>query len=353
MKKDVDLRFSLPSPSSKVNSVLDMLNGKAVSRQEPNKIEIWARQAAQGDAQAQYELAKALTSGNPLAEKNREAVKWLKKAAEKEHAQSEHLLGVLIARGQGIRPNSQKAAELFRAAATFGYAPAQYDLARCLTWGFGCEKNPKEALTWFRLAAAQGHALSQQESAYAYLNGNGCAVDLRQATSYLRAAVLSGLSENCTALGELYLREDNPARNENEAIRWIKEAAGDGQPRAQYLLALFYESGRIRPEKADISLVWAVRSAENNYLPAYLLCARILQTSDKALPQAQIKALAILLRAERLYLQENRKDAPSEYELRRKEAELTLADSQIKIAKILSGKPIGITEILRYDCPSC
>ena len=171
MRANVDLRFELPRrapENGRTTGVLALLNGTApVAAPGAKEIDQWAREAAEGSPQAQYELAKALATGATLSADNRTAVKWLKKAAEKEHLASQHLLGVLIARGQGIRPDPQKAAQLFRSAAVMGMKEAQYDLARCYQWGFGVTASEKEALTWFRLAAAQGHTEAEYESAKA------------------------------------------------------------------------------------------------------------------------------------------------------------------------------------------
>ncbi len=347
MKKDVDLRFTLPE-EVKSSPVLDRLVGKVAPNAPTNRsIDQMAREAALGNAQAQFELAKALTSGSPLASENREAVKWLKKAAEKEHAQSEHLLAILIARAQGVRANPALSHSLFRKAATVGYAPAQYDLARSLLWGFGCEANSQEALTWFRLAAAQGHALSQKESADAYLLGRGCHVDLRQATSYLRKAVLSGLTEYSRELGELYLREDNPARNEGEAIRWISEAARNKDAKAQYLLALFYQSGRLPEIRANTGLDWATRAASAGYIPAYLLLTKILTQKESDSYAAKMKSYALLLRALRLSKDSGDEASEKECTLRIKELELTLSETEVKKGEELSQSEMSVSEIVK------
>ncbi len=347
MKKDVDLRFTLPT-EARSSPVLDRLAGKvALDAASSRTIDQRAREAALGNAQAQYELAKALTSGSPLASENREAVKWLKKAVEKEHAQSEHLLGILIARAQGVRANPALSHSLFRKAATVGYAPAQYDLARSLLWGFGCEANAQEALTWFRLAAAQGHALSQKESATAYLEGRGCRVDLRQATSYLRKAVLNGLTDCARQLGELYLREDNPASNDGEAIRWISEAARNKDAKAQYLLALFYQSGRITEARADTGLDWAIRSAQEGFLPAYLLLAKIVEKKENISSLGKIKSYALLTRALKMCVETSNEEVKRESNLRLKELELTLATSEIESAKNLAKSAMNISEIAK------
>ena len=79
MKNNVDLRFTLPEArrAPAMSRVLALLDGKAVARPEPSTpqdIASWQREAASGSPEAQYELAKALTSGNPLSADNRAAV---------------------------------------------------------------------------------------------------------------------------------------------------------------------------------------------------------------------------------------------------------------------------------------
>ena len=230
---------------------------------------------------------------------------------------------------------------LFRKAATLGYAPAQYDLARALLWGFGGKTDAHEALTWFRLAAAQGHTLSQKESAEAYKTGRGCQVDLRQATSYLKKAVLSGWTEGCGELADLYMRPDNPAQNESEAVRWTAEAARNGDAKAQYRLALFYASGRLTDTGGSLSLSWAVRSAKSGLIPAYLLCARLLQNQHRP-----VAALALLMCAERVSENTGDLQARTECALRKKELTLTLAALQIHKAEALAATASDPGEIV-------
>ena len=124
--------------------VLELLEGTpgASTRRSAEAIEDYARAAATGDTQAQYELAKLLVSRNTLSTENREAVKWLRKAAARDHAASEALLGLLYARGQGVHPNPERAVELFHTAALAGNADAQYHLGVAMEHGFGTPEDP-------------------------------------------------------------------------------------------------------------------------------------------------------------------------------------------------------------------
>ncbi|MCF0254326.1 MAG: sel1 repeat family protein [Duodenibacillus sp.] len=291
-------RFTVPERAAamRADAILGLLEGRAQERPEPDagRVSAWAREAALGSPDAQFELARALTSGQPLSADNRAAVKWLRKAAQQEHAASRHLLGVLIARAQGVRADPQQAVALFRAAAVMGCMQAQYDLARALTWGFGCEPCDREAMSWFRLAAAQGHVPSMAAAGRGYLEGRGCERDLRQAAQWFRKAALAGDPEAAFALSSLHRRSDYPQASGAEALRWCGEAARAGLAAAQYQLALAHWSGEGTPRSPRLALEWARRAAEQEEPRALIFLARCIMESPRADATA---AMALAMRA--------------------------------------------------------
>ena len=333
MRANVDLRFELPkrasAESGRTTGVLALLNGTAPVAPQEKEITQWAREAAEGSPQAQYELARALASGATLSADNRTAVKWLKKAAEKEHLASRHLLGVLIARGQGIRPVPAKAAELFRSAAVMGFRDAQYDLARCYLWGFGVEPSEKEALTWFRLAAAQGHTEAEYESAKAYAEGRGTAPDLKQAQQRYKRAAMKGCAPAAYELALLNLRPDNPQKDNDEAFRWCAEAARAGLSDAQLALAFFYWAGRGVKKSAAQALKWSVLAARAGSLKALLFASKLLFEEAGVSAAKRERALSLVTYAKRKAA--DAKDAPLLSEAALRETELTGALSETEV----------------------
>ena len=355
VKNKVDLRFTLPERKSapSISNVLSLLDGKVVNRQEnfgQSTIEAWKRDAALGSPEAQYELAKSLTTGNPASSDNRAAVKWLRKAADKEHAASQHLLGVLIARAQGVRANPEQAVALFRAAAIMGNADAQYDLGRALTWGFGVEVNLNEALTWFRLAGAQGHLQAQLAVGLAYSHGQGCEPDLIQAASWLRKAALSHEAQAAFALGMLFLRPDNPQADNKDAYRWIGEAARAGLADAQYELALFFWSGRAVTRSSTQAFDWAMRAAGQDHIRALLFLSKLFETGDGCQVN-RCGAYAVSLRA--MNLAQNREDNTLGQECRLRTRELTalITTSELRAAEMLLSDNIRTKDLLSELIP--
>lgn len=285
-----------------VESVLDLLDGspRAPGRPGAESLEEYARSAATGDPQAQYELARLLVSGKPLSIQNREAVKWLRKASARDHAASEALLGLLYARGQGVHPNPERAVELFRTAAIAGNASAQYHLGIALENGFGTPKDARGALTWYRLAGAQGHVLAQLRVGKCYAEGLGCRQDAVQAQLWLRRAAAQGYPPAELELGLFYSDENSPKGDreaaEKEAFQWIGRAASDGLDEAQYRLALLYSIGRGCPPNAEKAISWARAAASRSHPKALLFLASCLRHGD-GVPRDLAGALALTLRA--------------------------------------------------------
>ena len=135
---------ALDNRNARADYVLGLLGGVAVSPPLASKeaMQYYARSAAEGNPDAQYQLAKLLVEGQTLSTNNRAALKWLKKAVEKDHAASQHLLGQMYLKGQGVTRDAHRALELFRQAAISGNAEAEYDLGASLV-SFGRRSGPR------------------------------------------------------------------------------------------------------------------------------------------------------------------------------------------------------------------
>ena len=72
--------------NARADYVLGLLGGVVTPPPQPSKdtIDYYARSAAEGNPDAQYQLARLLVQGQGLSTNNRAALKWLKKAVEKD-----------------------------------------------------------------------------------------------------------------------------------------------------------------------------------------------------------------------------------------------------------------------------
>lgn len=165
--------------------------------------------AEQGDADAQYALAKI-----QLREiwRDRDPVdgsKWLLKAAEQGHVQS------------------------------------QFDLA----YYYGVEeKNYPEALKWY-LKVAEQHPddsvgrTAAENIGIMYSNGEGVAQSYFEAARWYRRSAERGGPKGQHALGLIYFEGLAGPKDFDEALKWLGAAARQGYRAAQYTLVFIYAEG--------------------------------------------------------------------------------------------------------------
>lgn len=126
------------------------------------------KQAKDGDAEAQYELANAYLNGTGGAAKDlKQGVDWLRKAANLEHAPAQYALWIMYRSGfpPDIPKDSKQGLMWLRKSADHGYSTAQYNLALLYHDGdgeAGVTRNFHEAATWFRKAARQPGSTKSQ-----------------------------------------------------------------------------------------------------------------------------------------------------------------------------------------------
>ena len=85
--------------------------------------------AAQGDADAQYNLGVMYDEGRGVAKDDAEAVRWYRKAADQGMASAQYNLGVMYDEGEGVTENNAEAVRWYRRAVAQGDADAKKRVA--------------------------------------------------------------------------------------------------------------------------------------------------------------------------------------------------------------------------------
>jgi TPR repeat protein len=204
------------------------------ARLPAQEVVIWCKtRAAQGDPEAQFDVAEMYRLGVFVSQDFTEAVKWYRKAADQGHAASQDHLGDMYRLGNGVSQNDEEAVEWYRRAAKQGQPDAQYFLGASYLLGRGVPKDYKEAVKWFRRAADQGNADALFALGAWYSSGTDIPPDYREAAKWytlaaeqghLEAQLLTGI---CHALGKGVL-EDYV-----EAYKWFMLAATNGHKDAE------------------------------------------------------------------------------------------------------------------------
>lgn len=179
--------------------------------------------------------------------------------------------------GQNIYNSGKTLARLefekWLAQAKNGDPTAQFNVALCYDRGDGVSHSSAEAIKWYKVAAENGHSRAQYNLGYSYMHGDGVAPDFELAEKWLTASADQGNEKAMHLLCDLYMSIGPDPGNE-DLVYWMEKLASDGdidmmynlaglldgfddelslkylidasdggQPYAQFLLAMRYESG--------------------------------------------------------------------------------------------------------------
>lgn len=158
----------------------------AGTKKDPNRAVLFYRKAsALGDTAGMYKLGMILLKGMLFQQRNgREAVLWLKRAAQQadeDHPHALHELGLLYERppnpngplGLTVPMDEPQALELFTQAARLGYGPSQHKLGMAYEFGnITCPVDPRRSIAYYTRAAERGEPDSELALSGWYLTGN-------------------------------------------------------------------------------------------------------------------------------------------------------------------------------------
>lgn len=161
----------------------------------------------------------------------------LERQAFEGDAEAQHDLAALYSAGQeGVPQDFERAAYWFHEAGRQGIANARYNLGVLYHQGLGVDQNIDQAVYWYAQSAGLGHPEAQYNLGIAYIEGIGTPYDPDLAVDYFRNSAMAGVPEAAYNLG-LILENGlvGPARKE-EAIFWYAYAADLGNASAQAAL---------------------------------------------------------------------------------------------------------------------
>ncbi len=113
------------------------------------------KSAEAGDPEAQFRLGEALLLDPAhTPENSKDAVRWLKTAAENGHTEAMIYLGRLSRTGVGVLQDFDLSAKWIRTAARRGHPEGMLELGRLYRDGIGVDKDLILAYAWFNRASA-------------------------------------------------------------------------------------------------------------------------------------------------------------------------------------------------------
>lgn len=220
----------------------------AGTRREPQRAAAFYRKSASlGDTAAMYKLGTILLRGALGEQANpREAVGWLRRAAEQADEENPHALHELAllyeAANSGVVPHDPHyAKELYTRAGLLGYTHSQFRLGQCYEYGnLACAVDPKRSIAWYTRAAEKGHSEAELALSGWYLTGSDGVLKQSDSEAYLwaRRAANKGLSKAEYAVG-YYAEVGIGVKQDVEfAKRWYMRAAGE-RPVSYFCIFIF------------------------------------------------------------------------------------------------------------------
>jgi TPR repeat protein len=125
-------------------------------------LKFYKKAAAEGNAQAKYNIGLLFSNGAGVALDYSEAMRWFLLASEQGLASAQFSIGTLYAQGNGVVQDFSEAITWYKLASMKNYAAAQYNLGFMYLEGRGVAKNYKLAHVWFNISASNGFDAAKQ-----------------------------------------------------------------------------------------------------------------------------------------------------------------------------------------------
>ena len=190
-----------------------------------------------------FALCLASCNGNSQSNVNvpTEYCEELVKLAEDGNAEAQTNLGLCYLKGEGVTQSFEDAAKWFDKSANQNDAEGQYLLACLYSKGKGVQVNSQKSFNLLMESAQQGHADAQCGVAACYDYGeNDIAIDHEEAIKWWRKAAEQGNAQGQWNVGAYYF--DN--RDFAQAVQWFEKAAEQGHTMAKVNLGMCYFLGQ-------------------------------------------------------------------------------------------------------------
>ena len=200
-----------------------------------DKIAQYLEKAEQGDAEAQYKLAKCLSNNNEGHEPDYVgAFEWYVKAANQKYKEAYFQIAWAYQFGLGIAQDYIEANKWWLESFKAGDVVAAYNLAQNLRNNCGAENADRKEIFDLYLAAAKGgHKNSFFRVAWAYDQGEGVEQDYVEANKWwLKSAELGDASAQYNLANNLYNARGVEKADIENALKWYERAAKQGHEKA-------------------------------------------------------------------------------------------------------------------------
>jgi TPR repeat protein len=199
--------------------------------------------AAQGKADAQFDLGFAYAKGQGVTRDDAVARHWFELSAAQGLAKAQFWMGVMLERGRGGPRSYEDARQWFQRSAEQGFSPAEVALGRVYGRGLGVPRDLQQRTSWYRRAAEHGNPIGEWAIGNFYQFGDGMDKDIAVARQWYLRAADRGFVLAQVRLGLMSEHGNGVPQDYTDAVRWFRQAADAGSPAGLNDLGAFYRRG--------------------------------------------------------------------------------------------------------------
>ncbi len=193
--------------------------------------------AKDGIPDAQLYAGLAYMDGISVPQDYDEAVRLFRLSANQGNSEARTNLAYMYQEGLGVEKDEPKAFKLYRTAAKAGNVNAMFHLAVCYEFGIGTRKDVLSAAEWYGKGADQGDAFAMERLGFLWSEGfGGSGPDAPKAFELFLKSAMEGVTSAMTTAGRCYLDGYGTEKDMEEAVKWLRMAAGNGDAEASELL---------------------------------------------------------------------------------------------------------------------
>ncbi len=218
----------------------------------------------------QYGMALFYINGIGTRVDYEKAVKWMTLASEQNLNCAQHALAIMYDHGLGVNKDEVMATKLYIQAAENDYLAAMHNVGVRYLIGQGVGRDYQKAFEYLNRAYQRGFIPSCGVIGDMYLRGDGVEKDGLRGFIMIQVAAdkfNSPLAQHL--LARMYLDGEDVGQDVEKGMSYMRKAADQGYPTAQYDLSLLYKEGRFVSKSDALSLMWLQRaeaSAQNRIL---------------------------------------------------------------------------------------
>jgi TPR repeat protein len=260
---------SPPGTSGSANAAAPATAAAPAGSAAPPTLSQLQEAAAQGKADAQFDLGFGYAKGLGVTRDDAVARHWFELAAAQGIPKAQYWMGVMLERGRGGPRSYEDALQWFKRSAAQGFSPAEVALGRFYGRGLGVPRDPQQRTDWFRRAAEHGNPVGEWAIGNFYQFGDGMDKDIVAARQwYLRAADQGFLLAE-VRLGLMSEHGNGVPQDYADAVRWFRQAADAGSAVGLNDLGAFYRHGLGVPKDYAEAMRLFRLSADKGYGMAY------------------------------------------------------------------------------------